>query len=180
MVCFYLCICCTSSYFLNNFSIVIKIWFKFQFCSQPSCSEVITMKFCTKPISCIVVACANFSSNSIYYDGVTLKSIFHQFWITMEKSFMKWSPVWKVCCNSTCDKIAAFPCWKRDIFSNEILISLLYIFLTVTRVTIILTPHFKVSGYIDVFPPPSWILHGNLLQCDPRGNFKGPQVVTIY
>ena len=60
--------------------------------SHPSCSEVIAIKFCTWHDSCIVVACAKFCSDMIPYNGVTLKPIFHQIWITMGKFFVKWVP----------------------------------------------------------------------------------------
>ena len=55
------------------------------FCSHPSCSNVIAMKFCTWHNSYAVVACAKFHSDFIYmipYHGVTLK----------RKSFMEWAP----------------------------------------------------------------------------------------
>ena len=61
-------------------------------CSGPSCSVGIAMKFCTWHDSCAVMACAKFSSDMMPYNGVTLKPIFHQIWIMMEKSFVKCVP----------------------------------------------------------------------------------------
>ena len=55
------------------------------FCSHPSCSEVIAMKFCTWHDSSAVVACSEFSSDVITCNGVTLKPNVHQIWIMMEK-----------------------------------------------------------------------------------------------
>ena len=65
------------------------------FCFQSRCSEVIVMKFCTWYDSCAVMACAKFCSNMIPYCGVTLKPIFPQIWIAMEKSFVKWTHVFR-------------------------------------------------------------------------------------
>ena len=62
------------------------------FCSHPSCSEVISVEFCTWQESCAVVASVKFCSCMIPYTSVTLKPIFHQIWITIEKSFVKWPP----------------------------------------------------------------------------------------
>ena len=53
------------------------------FCPHPSCSEVIAMKFCTAVF---------FFADSIQCNGITLKIIFHNIWITVEKSFVKWAP----------------------------------------------------------------------------------------
>ena len=63
------------------------------FCSHPSYSKVVAMKFCTCHDSCADVACAKFCSDMIINIEVTLKPIFHWIWITMEKSFVKWGPV---------------------------------------------------------------------------------------
>ena len=62
---------------------------KISFCSHPCCSEVIAMKFCTWHDSCAVMPCAKFSSDTMPYNGVKLKPIFHQM---MEKLFVKWAP----------------------------------------------------------------------------------------
>ena len=56
------------------------------FCSHPR------HIFCTRHDSCAVVACANFCSDTIPINGVTLKPIVHRISITMEKSFVKWAP----------------------------------------------------------------------------------------
>ena len=69
----------------NSNSIEISI------CSHPSYGKVIAMKFCTSHDSCAVVTCAKFCSGMIPCNEVTMKQIFHRIWITMEKSFMKWS-----------------------------------------------------------------------------------------
>ena len=61
------------------------------FYSHPSCREVITMKFCTWQDSFAVVPCAEFCSDMIPCNGVTLKPVFHKIWITMKISFMKWA-----------------------------------------------------------------------------------------
>ena len=63
------------------------------FCFHPSCSELIVIRFCKWHDSCAVMACTKFCSIMIPYNGVTLKPIFHPIWITMETSFVKWSPV---------------------------------------------------------------------------------------
>ena len=42
------------------------------FCSHPSCSEVITIKFCTRHDSCAVMPCAKFCSDMMPNNGVTL------------------------------------------------------------------------------------------------------------
>ena len=51
------------------------------------------MKLCKKHDSCAVVTCAKFCIYMIPYNGVTLTQIFHQIWIMMEKSSVKWAPV---------------------------------------------------------------------------------------
>ena len=60
------------------------------FYSHPSCREVIAMKFCTWQDSFAVMPCAQFCSDMIPCNGVTLKPVFHKIWITMKISFMKW------------------------------------------------------------------------------------------
>ena len=77
----------------NNF----PLQFKFDGNSiilSSKCIKVITMKFCTWHNNCAFVACGKFCSNTIPYNEVTLKPIFHRIWITLEKSFMKWVPDW--------------------------------------------------------------------------------------
>ena len=61
-------------------------------CAHPSCVEVIATKFCTWHDSWAVVPCAKFNSDILPYNEVTVKIIFHQIWIMMEKSFVKWAP----------------------------------------------------------------------------------------
>ena len=61
-------------------------------CSRPSYSDIIAIKFCTWPNSCVVVACAKCCSGMVPYNGVTVIPIFHRIWSTMEKSFLKWAP----------------------------------------------------------------------------------------
>ena len=61
------------------------------FCSNPSCTEIITIKFCTWHDSCAVMPCAQFCSDIMSYNGVTLKPIFHWIWIEMEKLFVQWA-----------------------------------------------------------------------------------------
>ena len=65
---------------------------KILFCSLPNCSKVITMVFCTWHDSCALMACAKFCSDMIPYNGGTLKPIFSQIWMTIEKAFMTWAP----------------------------------------------------------------------------------------
>ena len=75
--------------FFHRNSNLIKI----SFYSPPRCSELIAMKFCTWHDSFAVVACGKFCSDMVPYDGITLKSIFIEIWITMENLFVKWAPV---------------------------------------------------------------------------------------
>ena len=49
------------------------------FCSHPSCSEVIAIKFCTWHDSCAVMACAKFVVVWYPTNGVILKPIFQRF-----------------------------------------------------------------------------------------------------
>ena len=60
------------------------------FCSYPSSSEVITMKFCTSHDNCDVEACVKYCSDMTPNNAVTLKPIFHRILITIQKSFVKW------------------------------------------------------------------------------------------
>ena len=64
---------------------------KNSFCCHPSCSTVIASKFCTWHDSCAVMVCTKFCYNVISHSRVTRKAIFHQIWIMMEKSFVKWA-----------------------------------------------------------------------------------------
>ena len=82
--------------------------------SHPSCKQAIALKFCTWHDICAVVACANFWSVIIPFNGVTSKPSFHRILITMEKSFVKWAispmshnaPFCKVhTCAHLCDKM---------------------------------------------------------------------------
>ena len=66
---------------------------KISFSSHQSCSELSAMKFCTWHDSSAVEACTKCYSDTISYNGITLIPNFHWIWITMEKSFVKWSPV---------------------------------------------------------------------------------------
>ena len=59
------------------------------FCSHPSCGEAIAIKCCTWHDSCAVVACAKLYSNTIPYNGVTLKPNCRRIWISVEKSFLR-------------------------------------------------------------------------------------------
>ena len=59
------------------------------FCSHPSSSEVVVMKFYTWHDSC---AC----SDMVPYNEVTRKPIFHRIWFTMEKLFVKWAPTFLI------------------------------------------------------------------------------------
>ena len=52
------------------------------FCSHPSWSEVIAMKFCTWHDSCAAVACAKCCNDLIPYNGATLTPIFHHIGLT--------------------------------------------------------------------------------------------------
>ena len=79
-----------ETHFRNDFSIVIQI--RWEFHSAPSCTELIAVKFCTWHDSCTVMACAKFCSDIIPYNGVTLKPMFYQIWITMEKIFCEMVP----------------------------------------------------------------------------------------
>ena len=64
------------------------------FCSHASCSEVITMKYCTWHGSCAVMACDKFCSDKISHNGVTPEPIIHQILINMKKNLLKWAPVY--------------------------------------------------------------------------------------
>ena len=77
--------------FTNDFSIVIQNLMEISLCSHSNCSEFITMKFCTWHGSYAVVARVKFCSHMMPYTRVTLKQIFHQISITMEKSIVKWT-----------------------------------------------------------------------------------------
>ena len=67
-------------------------WMDISFCSHPSCSEVIAMKFCTWHDSPAIMTCAKFCSNILPYNGVIRKLNSHRILITTEKSLVKWAP----------------------------------------------------------------------------------------
>ena len=52
-------------------------------CPSPICNKVITMKFCTWHDSCDFVACSNFCSDMICYNGVNL-------WPMVQKFGLQW------------------------------------------------------------------------------------------
>ena len=56
------------------------------FCSRPKCNQVTAIRFCTWRDSCAVVVCTKFCKDIIPYNGVTLKTSFHQIWITTEQA----------------------------------------------------------------------------------------------
>ena len=176
---FYLCICCTGgpSYV---FSIVNKIWWKFD-----SVLIQVIVKWSLWHFAHGMAAVLSWHVQTFVVTWYTMMELqLNQFSINFELQWKNnsWNgPLYrKFVTIQHAVKLLHFHV-REGIYSQMKFLSvLLYIFLTVTRVTIIFTPHFKVSVYMDVFPPPGWILHANLLQCDPRGKFKGPQVVTIY
>ena len=81
-----------GAHFNNDFSIVIQILWKI----YSVLTEVVlewdgyAILHMTCQLCCRVHA--KFCSNVIPYNGVTLKPIFHQIWIRMEKLVMKWAP----------------------------------------------------------------------------------------
>ena len=60
--------------------------------SHPKCGVVIAMQFCTWHDGCLGAACTDFVSDLLSYNGVKLNPIVHQNWITMEQSFVQWTP----------------------------------------------------------------------------------------
>ena len=87
---------------------------KKSFCSYPSCCEVPAIKFFTWHDSCAIMACARFYSDMILHNGVTLKTVFHRIWISMEKSFVKWAP--GLCCPLICCVFSIFNGFMRPIY----------------------------------------------------------------
>ena len=83
------------------------------FCSRRIFMKVFTMKFRTWHDSCTVVACVKFCRDMVPSDGVTVRSIFHWIWITME------NPSWNVramACFLTTQSNYPNDCW---LLSNE-------------------------------------------------------------
>ena len=72
----------SGAYFTNDFSIVNRNRGKFHSALNPSCSEVIAIRFCTWHDSCAVVACEKLCNDMIPINGFILESIFHRIWMT--------------------------------------------------------------------------------------------------
>ena len=63
----------SGAHFMNDFSIVIQIWWKLHCALIQIIAKWVTTKLCTLYDSCAAIACAKFCSNIISYNGVTKK-----------------------------------------------------------------------------------------------------------
>ena len=94
-----LLLCWIRAHFINEFSIVIQIWWEthsvlIQFVFKWSLYNF------THGMTAVLPSYAEFGSDIIPYDGVTLNPISHKIWIMMEESFVKWAPGGIVSCSS--------------------------------------------------------------------------------
>ena len=80
----------SGTHFINVFFIIIQI--RSKLCTLTSILAVIATKFCTYNVSTAVVACAKFYGDLMAMNGITVKQVFRQIWIAMEKYVIETGP----------------------------------------------------------------------------------------